>query len=121
MKRDLRTWLQFGIGFLIVALMLTDCFGGHSEHVPAVVTGRLYKPPYDELVCSTDPQTKILSCHNVHHSADYTLYVTTSEGSATLDTNAQGYATVQEQQPISYWRRRTRWSNYTWGASYYPD
>ena len=121
MSRDLQTWLQFGVGFLLCALLLTDCFGGHTEHVPAVVTGREYRPPYDETVCSTNTQTNTIECHNEHHPADYSLQVATAEGRRTIDTNAAGYAGVHDGEHLTYWRRRTRWSNYTWGSSYYLD
>jgi hypothetical protein len=89
--------------------------------VRGLVAGRHYTPAHDDMTCTTNPQTQVLECTPVHHAAQYSLFVRTSEGLASVSTDEAGYATAQDGQALTYSRARTRWSDYTWGDSYSPE
>jgi hypothetical protein len=109
-----RYWLGWSAGVLAAGLFLTDCVGGPTEHVHGTLVGRRYQAAYNTLSCTGKP----ISCHTVHHPAQYWLYVRSWEGQASVRTNAATYYTIHEGQDLTYTRERTRWSNYTWGNSY---
>ena len=116
MSEQLRNRLSIALAIIIGSLVLTDCFGGHVEHVQGTLAGHHYTPAYTSIDCTTTD--KKTTCHPVYHPAEYDLYVQSTEGLAWVSTNAAGYATTHDGQAITYRRVRTRWTNYTWGNSY---
>lgn len=118
--RDIWDWSPWAAGFLAGSLLLTDCFGGHTEHVTGIVEGHRYTPPYTTLSCSTDSNGHT-SCHTVYHDASYDLLVRSKEGLAWVSTGSTGYALVHDTEMLTYSRLRTRWTDYTWGNSYSPQ
>jgi hypothetical protein len=107
-------WLA---GILAAGLFLTDCFGGHREHVAGTVTDRIYHADYWSVDCSTDDKGKT-TCTTNYHPAEYWLRVRSWEGLESVRTSEAKYYTIHEGQALTYSRIRTKWSKYTWGNSY---
>ncbi|WP_400194059.1 hypothetical protein [Hymenobacter sp. B81] len=107
-------------GALAVSLLLTDCFGGRKEYVTGLVEGRDYTPAYTTQDCSTDNKGYV-SCHTTYHEATYSLLVRSAQGLAWVSTSRAGYSLVHDTDVITYSRRRTKWTNYTWCDTYSPQ
>jgi hypothetical protein len=92
------------ISLLVFGLFLTDCYGGHRETLRGQVRGREY--------------TKAATTGKNRTPASWTLYMSTAEGYTWVECAPEVYYRVPDFDSLTLYRRRTRWSNYTFSTHF---
>lgn len=87
------------------AVFLTDCYGGHREAVRAQIRGRQYTPGG-------------YAPRGGHIPATWQLYLSNREGYEWVECAPEVYYRVPDFDSLTYYRRRTRWTNYTFSSHF---